>query len=270
MRVEVIVLAGIRCFGGGLIMIYDDVQKVSNAAKNKITLLNNEFGKYFLRTIMAGFFIVAAMIFSNVTGNVFSGESPAWGKFLSACVFALAVLLLSMIGGELFTGNNFVMAFGAFDKKVSWKDVGKVWAVSYIGNFIGCVLLAVVFVLAGAAGTGDYYAAFIPNKLNIPVTEMFFRAILCNFFVCLGVLCGIKMKEESAKVPMIILCIAAFVISGFEHCIANMGNFAVALMVVPGVSVSAMLKNMVVVTIGNIIGGALVLAWPLRKMSLDK
>lgn len=251
-------------------MNYEDVQKVSNAAKSKITLLNNHFGKYFMRAIMAGFFIIAAMIFSNVVGNIFSGESPAWGKFLSACVFALAVLLISMIGGELFTGNNFVMAFGAFDKKVSWKDVGKVWTVSYVGNFVGCAILGLIFVLAGAAGTADYYAAFIPNKLALSVGEMFFRAILCNFFVCLGVLCGIKLKEESAKVPMIILCIAAFVISGFEHCVANMGNFFVAFLLVPGLSLTAMLKSMVVVTIGNIVGGALALAWPLRKMSMDQ
>lgn len=251
-------------------MNYEDVQKVSNAAKAKISLLNNHFGKYFMRAIMAGFFIIAAMIFSNVVGNIFSSESPAWGKLLSACVFALAVLLISMIGGELFTGNNFVMAFGAFDKKVSWKDVGKVWAVSYIGNFIGCAILGLIFVLAGAAGTADYYAAFIPNKLALSVGEMFFRAILCNFFVCLGVLCGIKLKDEAAKVPMIILCIAAFVISGFEHCVANMGNFFVAFLLVPGLSLTAMLKSMVVVTIGNIVGGALALAWPLRKMSLDQ
>lgn len=250
-------------------MNYEDVQKVSNAAKAKITLLNNNFGKYFMRAIVAGFFIIAAMIFSNVVGNIFSGESPAWGKFLSACVFALAVLLISMIGGELFTGNNFVMAFGAFDKKVSWKDVGKVWLVSYIGNFVGCVILGLIFVLAGASGTADYYASFIPNKLALSGSVMFFRAILCNFFVCLGVLCGIKLKEESAKVPMIILCIAAFVISGFEHCVANMGNFFVAYLLVPGLSLSAMLRSMVIVTIGNIVGGAIALAWPLRKMSMD-
>ena len=78
------------------------------------------------------------------------------------------------------------------------------------------------------------------------------------------------MKEEAAKILAIILCIAAFVISGFEHCIANMGNFVTALLLVPGLSVPAMLRSMVVVTIGNIIGGALVLAWPLRFMSLDK
>ena len=251
-------------------MMNEDVQKISNAAKAKIGLLNDHFGKYFMRTIMAGFFIVAAMIFSNVVGMYFSAESTAWAKLLSACVFALAVLLLSMIGGELFTGNNFVMAFGAFDKKVTWKEVGKVWIVSYIGNFIGCLILAVIFVLAGASGTADYYAGFMPAKLALPAGEMFFRAVLCNFFVCLGVLCGIKVKDETAKVLMIILCIAAFVISGFEHCVANMGNFVAAYMLVPGLSLTAMLRSMVVVTIGNMIGGAAALAWPLRVMSLDK
>lgn len=251
-------------------MNYEDVQKVSNAAKAKKSLLENHPGKYFIRSMMAGFFIIAAMIFSNVVGNVFAGESAAWGKFLGAIVFAIAVLLISLVGGELFTGNNFVMAFGAFDKQVSWKDVVKIWVVSYLGNLVGCILLGSVFALAGASGTADYYASFIPNKLAIPMDEMFFRAILCNFFVCLGVLCGIKLKEESAKIPMIIFCIAAFVISGFEHCVANMGNFWVAYLLLPGLSVTAILRSMLIVTIGNIIGGALVLAWPLRKMSMDK
>lgn len=69
-------------------MNHEDVQKVSNAANAKITLLQNNFLKYFMRAVMAGFFIVVAMIFSNVVGNVFAGaEEPAWGKFLgSNCV----------------------------------------------------------------------------------------------------------------------------------------------------------------------------------------
>ena len=166
-------------------MNQEDVQKLSNAANAKITLLKNDFFKYFMRAIMAGFFIVVAMIFSNVVGNVFSGaEEPAWGKFLGALVFSIAVLLISLVGGELFTGNNLVMAFGAFDKKISWGDAAKVWVVSYIGNFVGCLILSLIFVWAGASGTGDYFAGFINNKLTIPVGQMFFRAVLCNFFVC--------------------------------------------------------------------------------------
>ena len=165
-------------------MPYDDVQKFSEAAVNKARLLKEHPGKYFLRAVMAGFFIVVAMIFSNVVGNTFQSTDPAWGKLLGGIVFAIAVLLIVFIGAELFTGNNLVMAFGAYDKKVSWAQVGKVWLVSYIGNFVGCLILSVIFVLAGASGTADYYAGFIGNKLSIPAGEMFFRAILCNFFVC--------------------------------------------------------------------------------------
>ncbi|MCI6006211.1 MAG: formate/nitrite transporter family protein [Blautia sp.] len=251
-------------------MNYEDVQKISNAAVNKANLLEKDFFKYFMRSIMAGFFIVVAMIFSNVTGNVFSQIDPAMGKFLSAVVFSIAVLLIIMVGGELFTGNNMVLAFGAYDHKVSWKQVGKVWLVSYAGNFVGCFILALLFVWAGGAGTADYFGGFIGNKLSLSLTEMFFRAVLCNFFVCLAVLCGIKLKTESGKIIMIVFCIAGFVISGFEHCIANMGIFVTAYCLVPGLSVTAMLKSMVVVTLGNIIGGAFLLAWPLRKMSADE
>ena len=100
--------------------------------------------------------------------------------------------------------------------------------------------------------------------------QMFFRAVLCNFFVCLGVLCGIKLKSETGKFRMIVMCISAFVFSGFEHCIANMGIFVISLNLVDGVSVGLMLKSMLIVTIGNMVGGALLLAWPLRKMSADK
>ncbi|MDO5337693.1 MAG: formate/nitrite transporter family protein [Eubacteriales bacterium] len=251
-------------------MNYEDVQKLSNAAKGKINLLNTNFGKYFMKAVMAGFFIVVAMIFSNVVGNVFSKTMPEWGKFLGAIVFAIAVLLIVLVGGELFTGNNLVMAFGAFDKKVTWAEAGKVWVASYIGNFVGCAILSLIFVAAGASGTKDYFAGFINNKLTIPVSEMFFRAVLCNFFVCLAVLCGIKLKDETAKILMIIICISGFVVSGFEHCIANMGIFVTAACLVPGLSIPAMLKSMVIVTIGNMVGGGLLLAWPLRKMSADK
>ena len=139
----------------------EDVDKLSTAAKGKINLLNSNFGKYFMRAIMAGFFIDVAMIYSNVVGNVFSKTFPEWGKFLGAIVFSIAVLLIVMVGGELFTGNNLVMAFGAYDKSVSWKDVGKVWGISYIGNFVGCLILALIFVGAGASGTADYFAGFI-------------------------------------------------------------------------------------------------------------
>lgn len=251
-------------------MNYEDVQKVSNAAKGKIALLNGNFTKYFIRSIMAGFFVTIAVIFCNVMGTVFASSAPAWGKLLGAMVFSIAVCLLSMVGGELFTGNNLVMAFGAFGKEVSWGDAGKVWGISWIGNLVGSIVFSLIFVGAGASGTAEYFGGFIDKKLSIPMDEMFLRAVLCNFLVCLGVLCGIKLKSETAKILMITFCITAFVFSGFEHSIANMGIYTIAYCVVPGVSLAAIIKGLVIVTLGNMVGGALLLAWPLRKMSADK
>ena len=272
-------------------MNQEDVQKLSNAANAKITLLKNDFFKYFMRAIMAGFFIVVAMIFSNVVGNVFSGaEEPAWGKFLGALVFSIAVLLISLVGGELFTGNNLVMAFGAFDKKISWGDAAKVWVVSYIGNFVGCLILSLIFVWAGASGTADYFAGFIGNKLAIPAGQMFFRAVLCNFFVCLGVLCGIKLKSEVAKFLMIVMCISGFVVSGFEHCVANMYYIPAGLLakhgeayynaaIMAGMTPDQLnsmtvgkffLNNLLPVTLGNIVGGVVFVALPLYLIYRNK
>lgn len=252
-------------------MPFDDVQKFSNAAIAKSKLLKEHPGKYFIRSVMAGFFIAVAMIYCNVVGNLFKQDGMvAWGKFLGALGFSIAVLLIVFIGSELFTGNNFIMAFGAFDKAVKWSEVVKVWVVSYIGNFVGCFLFSGIWVLAGASGTQDYFAGFIDGKLGIAPGEMFFRAVLCNFFVCLAVACGTKCKEEAAKFLMIVICISGFVISGFEHVVANMAIFTVAGFVVPGVSISAIMFSMLIVTLGNIVGGALLLALPLRKMSADK
>lgn len=251
-------------------MPYDDVLKFSNAAKGKVTMLKEHPGKYFIRAIVAGFFIAVAMIYNNVVGNIFKDSDPAWGKMLGGLVFSIAVLLIVFIGSELFTGNNLVMAFGAFDKAVTWKQVGKVWLVSYLGNFVGCAFFSLIFVASGASGTADYFAGYVENKLTLPLDQMFFKAILCNFFVCLAVACGTKCKEEAAKFLMITICISGFVVSGFEHCVANMATYTTAYFLVPGLSIGAILKSMLIVTIGNIIGGSVLLALPLRKMSADK
>ncbi len=251
-------------------MPYENVKLFSNAAISKADLLKTHPGKYFIRAIMAGFFIAVAMIYNNVIGNIFKDVDPAWGKVLGGLVFSIAVLLIVFLGGELFTGNNLVMAFGAYDKSVTPGQLGKVWLVSYIGNFVGCFIFSLIFVASGASGTSDYFAGYVQNKLTLPAGQMFFKAVLCNFFVCLAVACGMKCRDEAAKFLMITICISGFVISGLEHCVANMATFVTAFFLVPGLSIPLILRSMFIVTIGNIIGGSVLLALPLRKMSADE
>ena len=147
------------------------------------------------------------------------------------------------------------MALGFYNKKVSLKDLLKVWGLSYVGNFLGCVVLSLIFTASGAARQ---------------TMTLFLRGILCNFLVCLAVWTGTRMKSECGKLVLIFCIISCFVISGFEHCIANMGFFTIGYALCPDIMITAdVIRNMIVVTLGNIVGGAILLSGPLKLMSYD-
>lgn len=253
-------------------MLTKDVETMANAAAGKAELCNNNLGKFFIRAIMAGFFIVVATILSNVSAAVLYPTYPQFGKLLGAFLFSIAIILIVFIGGELFTGNNMTMAMGAYNGSCSWKDVLKVWVISYIGNFVGAFILSAIFVGSGASRQIliDYYNSIIAAKLVATPMQLFLRGILCNFMVCLAVLTGTRMKTESGKLIVMFCVIMAFVVSGFEHCIANMGTFSIAYLLLGGLDMALVAKSMFFVTLGNIVGGAVLLAAPLKLMSADK
>lgn len=253
-------------------MLSKDVETIATAAGNKAEVCNHHVGKFFLRAILAGFFIVVATILSNVTAAVLYPTFPQWGKVLGSALFSIAIILIVFVGGELFTGNNMTMAMGAYESVCTWKDVLKVWVISYIGNFVGAFILSAVFVGSGSSRQLliDYYNSFIQAKLLASPMQLFLRGVLCNFMVCLAVLTNTRMKSESGKLVVMFCTIMAFVISGFEHCVANMGTFSIAYMLFGGLDLFLVAKNMVFVTLGNIVGGALLLALPLKLMSDEK
>ena len=256
---------------GKYIMLLTDVAKVAEAAKNKAELCNNHFGKYFMRAVMAGFYIVVATILSNVSAAVLYSTYPQFGKLLGAFLFSLAIVLVVFLNGELFTGNNFVMAVGVYNKTVSVKDMVKVWVVSYVGNFVGAFLLSAMFVYSKASHAimVDYYNSFIYSKISAGVPELLLRGILCNFLVCMAVLVGTKLKSESGKLIIMFCIIMSFVVAGFEHCIANMSTFSIGYMLLGNIGTVAVIKSMIVVTIGNILGGAVLLGVPVHVMKAE-
>ena len=250
-------------------MNQEDVQKLSNAANAKITLLKNDFFKYFMRAIMAGFFIVVAMIFSNVVGNVFSGaEEPAWGKFLGALVFSIAVLLISLVGGELFTGNNLIV-ISVLQKKVTWLQMLKNWGMVFMGNFIGAFFVAFMVVYAGipelyGGVLGEKMVAVALFRVNQSFGEAFARGVLCNILVCIAVWAAFAAKKVSGKLLMSFWPVMLFVLCGFEHSIADIYFGVSGLLTMDKYGISApelttaafLLKNLLPVTLGNIVGGA--------------
>lgn len=146
------------------------------------------------------------------------------------------------------------------------------WLVSYIGNFVGAFFLSFLFVKSGASHQilVDYYNSFLAAKLSAPPMQLFLRGVLCNFCVCLAVLTGTRMKSESGKLIVMFCVIMAFVVSGFEHCVANMGTFSIAYLLFGSINPVLLAKSMICVTLGNIVGGALLLAAPLKLMSAEK
>lgn len=253
-------------------MLQSEIDSIGFAARGKSELLDSHFGKYFLRAMLAGAFIVLAVLLSNVTAAVLYPTFPQFGKLAGGFLFSIAIVLIVFIGGELFTGNNMTMAIGYFNKNVSIGSVLKVWLVSYIGNFAGCFIFGGLFILSGTCQEilTDYFNSFIMGKLNVAPFELFIRGILCNFMVCLAVFAGTRMKTESGKLVVMFCVIMTFVISGFEHCVANMGIFTISGFLMGDLPADLLLQNFVLVTLGNIVGGALLLGLPLKLMSTDK
>lgn len=253
-------------------MYIQDIEVVSKAATNKAEMCSKHFGKYFTRSVIAGFYIVVATILSNISAAILFTTYPQFGKLLSSLLFSIAIILIVFIGGELFTGNNMTMAIGAYNRSCKISDVIKVWIVSYIGNFIGAFILSAMFVASNASKQilTDYYNSFINAKLSATPVELLLRGILCNFMVCLAVWTGTRMKSESGKIIVMAAVIMTFVAAGFEHCVANMGTFSIAYLLLDNVSLTLIAKSMFFVTIGNILGGAVLLGLPLKLMADEK
>lgn len=250
-------------------MYLTDLDKLSNTAAGKYALAKEDPKKYMVRAIAAGFFLVVAIIFSNVTAGLFYQSSHELAKLLYGVTFPLAIILVVFIGGELFTSNNMYMAVGAYRKKVTWKQAVQVWLFSYAGNLIGSLIFAGIFLASGAskAPVTEYMNATVLGKLEAPALQLFLKGVLCNFMVCLSVLAAARMKSEGGKLIVMFFIIMAFVIGGFEHSIANMGTFTIGYVLLGGLPAGLLVKSMICVTLGNIVGGAVLLAWPIQYMS---
>ena len=193
-------------------------------------------------------------------------------KFMVGGVFSVGIMLVVIAGAELFTGNN-LMLMSVLDKQSPLGKMLSKWAIVYVANLVGSVLLAFIYYKTNLWKIGDLgvgiSALKIANvKVNLTFGEAFARGILCNWLVCLAVWMAITSREVVGKILAIFFPIMAFVASGFEHCVANMYFIPTGLFL-KGTQVAAVsglnldnlnhmgfLLNLIPVTLGNIIGGA--------------
>ncbi len=244
----------------------------ASAAKAKLSFLS-----LFMLSILAGVFIAFGAEFCTLV--IFdSNLSIGLTKLLGGIAFSLGLILVVVAGAELFTGNNMVM-MGFASGVVTYKQLLKNWSVSYLGNFLGSLVVVFLMFFTNLWKMGDYALGakavlIAADKVNLTFLEAFSRGILCNVLVCLAIWLCFSARTVVSKIAAIIFPITAFVASGFEHSIANMYFIPIGILLKQNESVSnAILKiapdaalerlnvigflgNLLPVTIGNIIGGA--------------
>lgn len=241
-----------------------DVNAVAAAGAAKLDFCRAQPVRYLSRAAIAGAFIMVGSLISTLSAAWFYAEQTGLAKLLGSFTFSAALILIVLLGGELFTGTNFVMGVSLYENKVSFSGVLRIWVFCYIGNFIGIFLLALLIAGSGASGQmiSAYLALTVPAKLSGSWYALLLKGVLCNFLVCMGVFAGFKLKSESGKCIAIIAVITTFVLAGFEHSVANMATFSLYALLVPEADFGGIAWNMIWVTLGNIIGGAVLLGLP--------
>ncbi|MGM0366344.1 MAG: formate/nitrite transporter family protein [Actinomycetota bacterium] len=252
----------------------DMEKRVEAASKNKARL---NFLSLSMLTVLAGSFIALGAVFYTIT-TFDSNLSMGLTRLIGGLTFSLGLILVIIAGAELFTGNNLIM-MGLASGVVTYKQVLKNWSVAYIGNFLGSIVVVYLMYFTNLWQAKDNLLGanaviVAANKVNLTFAEGLTRGILCNALVCLAVWLCFSARTVVSKIAAIIFPITAFVAIGFEHSIANMyfipmgmllknnpGVLSALLEASPGIDLSNLnllgfLGNLLSVTIGNIIGGA--------------
>lgn len=252
--------------------MYNDIELLCNLAKEKHNVMKQTPFKFFMRAFLAGAYLGVAAILSYTLGALLVDYGPL-SKIAVASSFGIGLVAIVFLKAELFTGNCFVTIMPVFKGEMRVRDLIPMWLVCYVGNIIGIGFICFLFIKSGAQAKimTPYLKNLVEAKLDYQVFELFIKAILCNFVVCIASYSGAKIKNETSKLIVIMVLVMAFVLPGFEHCIANGGIFTMAITQL-GTTVdwSMLPLHMFISTIGNIIGGSLLLALPVYIVFNEK
>ena len=229
---------------------------------NGIKKANLSVGKMFVLGMLAGAYIgFGANVFVLATAAGGDPFQSMVAKLIGAALFPVGLMMVILCGAELFTGNN-LLTLALMDKKITAGKMLKNWVIVYIGNLIGSVLLAFVLAKSGlfADAAGERAMAIAASKTSIPFMPAVLRGIGCNVLVVLACWLQAGAKDMIGKIFAIWFPIMMFVFAGFEHSVANMTYIPLGIFLGADVSWGAFfLANLVPVTIGNLIGGAVVI-----------
>ena len=241
-------------------MFNNDIEKLSCMAEKKIKDMNDSPSRYGAMSALAGAYLGFGIVLIFSVGAPLAGTQFApFMKLIMGASFGVALSLVIFSGSELFTGNNMIFAVGKLKNRVSFHAIFKLFALCFVGNLLGSVFFAWLVVQGGSL-SAEAQALIVKvagAKMVLGAREAFFRGILCNWLVCLAVWIANRNGDETAKLIMIFWCLFAFIGSGYEYSIANQSLMSLALFVShgPEVSLTGFFYNQVFVTLGNIVGG---------------
>lgn len=250
-----------------------DYELLEKAAMTKYEMSKKDPFRFFIRSIVAGLYLGLATILSYTLAVLLVEHHVIAAKIAFAGAFGIGLVIIVLLGSELFTGNCFTTMFPVYHKRLKFLDILPMWGICYIGNFVGIALICFLFIKSGVnhEAMNQYLASVVSNKLNFDYLELFIKGILCNFIVCAAAFVGMKLKEETAKTFIMMIIVMTFVLPGFEHSIANMGTFSMTFTALgTGISWSGVWLHMLLSTLGNIIGGSILLGLPIYLMIRPK
>ena len=239
--------------------MYNDTidQFAETAAKKVKAIADNPLG-FFIASMMAGAYVGLGIIAIFSIGQ---GLDPSIRSLVMGLTFAIALTLVVFAGAELFTGHTMIMTLGVLRGKATAGGLASSWIMTWLGNLLGAVLVATLFWLGGGGAIlksgADLIFTTADAKMHAAPLALVAKGILCNWLVCLALWMSARTSNDVAKCLMIFWCLFAFVASGFEHSVANMTVFAIALLAPhpDTITIGGAFYNLGWVSLGNIIAG---------------
>lgn len=246
-----------------------------------ISKSNSTTKKTLIKSLLAGMFISFGGFASTMAYH--SVENFSIAKLIAGIIFPVGLILVLLCGAELFTGNC-LLTLSLWEKKINLSSMLKNWFLVYTGNFLGALFIALLLIGSGLVESNQGHLLekilkVAQHKGELSFIQAFSSGILCNILVCMAVWASYCVKDGISKIFAIFFPIMTFIISGFEHSVANMYYFSIAilskLLLVSSpelvaqfnhVNFSSMILNLIPVTIGNIIGGSIVVGWLYYKI----
>ena len=242
----------------------ETVDTHADAAVHKVELLRTP-SRFAVSAMLAGMWIgVGDVLMWSAAGPFVAQGNPA-AKLIAGAVFAAALTIVVFAGSELATSAMMILPMGAARRVITWWQAGGALLGVFLGNMLGSFAFAWVVIQTGVLNHGaaqEYWMSYLAGKLDLTAGQLFWRGVLCNVLVCGAIWAAGRLRTEAGKAIIIFWCVLAFVASGFEHVIANMTTFALALLG-GGVDVTwgQFATNMGAVGLGNLVGGCVVIGF---------